>query len=101
MHRKQFIRHTGMAAAALTVSGNLFAGYADPKIKVAIIGTGLRGQNHLDLLLRRDDVEVTAICDIDDRMLAAAKEMITKSGKKVPPVFTGDVYAWKIVRTKR
>jgi hypothetical protein len=84
-----------MAAAALTVSANLFAGYADPKIKVAIIGTGLRGQNHLDLLLRRDDVEVTAICDIDDRMLTAAREMITKSGKKMPAIFTGDVYAWK------
>ncbi len=95
MHRKEFIRNTGMAAAALTVSTNLFAGYTDPKIKVAIVGTGLRGQNHLDLLLRRDDVEVTAICDIDDRMLASAKEMITKSGKKMPPVFTGDVYAWK------
>lgn len=95
MHRKEFIRHTGLAAAALTVSGNLFAGYADPKIKVAIIGTGLRGQNHLDLLLRRDDVEVTAICDIDNRMLASAKEMINKSGKKMPAIFTGDVYAWK------
>lgn len=95
MQRKEFIRNTGMAAAALSVSSNLFADYADPKVKVAIIGTGLRGQNHLDLLLRRDDVEVTAICDIDDRMLTMAKEMVTKSGKKMPSVHTGDIYAWK------
>jgi hypothetical protein len=56
---------------------------------------GLRGQNHLDLILRRDDVELIAICDIDNRMLTSSKEMITKSGKKMPQIYTGDDYAWK------
>ena len=41
-----------------------------------MMGVGLRGQDHLDLLLRRTDVEVVAICDIDDRMLTASKELI-------------------------
>jgi predicted dehydrogenase len=40
-------------------------------------------------------VELVAICDIDDRALKASKEIITKSGKKMPQVFTGDDYAWK------
>ena len=62
---------------------------------MAIIGVGLRGQNHLDLLLRRADVDVTAICDVDDRMLKSAKDQISKSGKKMPVVYTGDNYAWK------
>lgn len=97
MNRKEFIRNTGFAAASLAVlpSGNLFAGKADQKVKIAIIGVGLRGQNHLELLLTREDVEVVAICDVDDRMLTYAKEYITKSGKKMPQVFTGDTYAWK------
>lgn len=99
MNRKEFVRNTGLAAAAFTVlpTAALFAGKrsADPKIKMAIIGVGLRGQNHLDLLLRRADVDITAICDVDDRSLKSAKELISKSGKKMPVVYTGDNYAWK------
>lgn len=97
MNRKEFIRNTGMAAASVAVipADDLFAGSNEIKIKTAIMGVGLRGQNHLDLLLRRSDVEVVAICDIDDRMLNRSKELIAKSGKKMPQIFTGDLYAWK------
>jgi len=97
MNRKQFVKNTGIAAASLALlpSGSLFASATDTKIKIAMIGVGLRGQNHLDLVLRRSDVELVAICDIDDRMLTRSKEMITKSGKKMPQIFTGDIYAWK------
>jgi predicted dehydrogenase len=97
MNRKEFVKTTGLAAAsfALLPAQNLFARTAPAKVKMAIIGVGLRGQNHLDLLLRRDDVELVAICDIDNRMLTSAKEIITKSGKKMPLVYTGDDYAWK------
>jgi hypothetical protein len=95
MHRKVFIRNAGLAAASIALTDQVKALVAEPKIKIGIIGTGLRGQDHLDLLLRRTDVELVAICDIDDRMLAAAKTVISKSGHKMPQVFTGDVYAWK------
>lgn len=97
MNRKEFVKTTSIAVASLAVlpSSKLFANDADPKVRVGLIGVGLRGQNHLNLLLRRDDVEVVAICDIDDRMLTRSKEMILKSGKKMPPVFTGDIYSWK------
>ncbi|MBL7738737.1 MAG: Gfo/Idh/MocA family oxidoreductase [Chitinophagaceae bacterium] len=94
MKRKDFIRNTGLATASLAVLPS-FASRAETKVKAAIIGTGLRGQSHLDLLLRRDDVEVTAVCDVDSRMLTMAKELITKSGKKMPQVYTGDNYSWK------
>lgn len=97
MRRKDFIRSSSLAAASFAIlpSGSLFGRHADPKVRIGLIGTGLRGQDHLDLLLRRDDVEVVAICDVDDRMLTMAKEAITKSGKKMPQVITGDNYAWK------
>jgi hypothetical protein len=101
MNRKEFVKMSGLAAsAAIFVSpqkslANLFAGTADTKVRMGIIGVGLRGQNHLELLLRRNDVDLVAICDIEPRMLAASKEIITKSGKKMPEIFTGDVNAWK------
>ena len=67
----------------------------DKRVKLAIIGTGLRGQDHLDNLLRRNDVDVIAICDIDERMLGMATERIKKSGKPMPQVFKGDPYAYR------
>jgi hypothetical protein len=97
MKRKEFLTKTGLAAASFAIlpSAKLFAASADKIVKVAMIGIGFRGQNHLDLLLSRADVEIVAICDIDDRMLTSSKGLITKSGKKMPQIFTGDAYAWK------
>ena len=103
MHRKEFLRNTGLAAASLALSSSnkLFALNADTKVKMGIIGVGQRGLNHLDLLLRRDDVELVAICDIDERTLNSAKEIINKSGKKMPEIFTGDNLAWKKMLEKK
>lgn len=96
MNRKEFVRTTAFATAAISLPGkNLWASFADQKVRIALIGTGLRGQSHLELLLRRNDVDLVAICDVEDRMLASAKDIITKSGKKMPQVYTGDDYAWK------
>lgn len=97
MHRKEFLRNTGFAAASLAIAGTnkSYAATADVKVRMAIIGVGQRGLGHLDLLLRRDDVELVAICDTDPRTLNEAKEFITASKKKSPEIFTGDNYAWK------
>ncbi|HEY2722430.1 MAG TPA: Gfo/Idh/MocA family oxidoreductase [Chitinophagaceae bacterium] len=96
MNRKEFVKTTAMATAALAIPAmKIFAGNDDSKVRMALLGTGLRGQNHLELLLRRSDVDLVAICDVDSRMLGMAKDLITKSGKKMPQVYTGDNYAWK------
>lgn len=97
MHRKDFIRNTSLATAAVTVGPalNSFAIGAAPRLRMAILGVGLRGQNHLELLLRRSDVDVVAVCDVDDRMLASAKKQVERSGKPQPKVYTGNEYAWK------
>src|SRR5579859_8024454 len=112
MNRKSFLRNSGLAAIAFAASptANAFPGenhrltqpqrttplhFAGPKVRIGLIGVGLRGQNHLNLLLRRDDVDIIAICDIDDYMLTRSKAAITKSGKKQPQVYTGSPYAWQ------
>ncbi len=97
MNRKEFLQSGSLAAAAVVFSSkdNLFSAKAEPKVRMGIIGVGARGQGHLDLLLRRDDVDLVAICDIDDHAIAASKAIIAKSGKKMPEVFTGDGDAWQ------
>ena len=89
MNRKNFIQKSAMASGAFMLSSSmLMAKNNASKVKIVLIGTGLRGQNHLDLLLRRDDVDLTAICDINDKMLSTAKAMIDKAGKKMPKIYS-------------
>lgn len=99
MQRKTFIKNVGLATAAtiLQPSGHLFAqtSSANSKLQIAIIGVGLRGQDHLELLLRRTDVDVVAICDISNRMLKDAKDLVTKFNKKMPEIFTGNNLSYK------
>ncbi|WP_131537228.1 Gfo/Idh/MocA family protein [Pedobacter nototheniae] len=97
MNRRDFVRNAGLTTAAFAAipDQSLFASSAPEKIKVVMIGVGLRGQNHLSLLLKRDDVDLVAICDVDDRMLQMSKAIIAKSGKPMPKIYTGSNDAWK------
>jgi len=95
MHRRDFVKNTAISTAGFAIlpSGTLFNNAS--KVRLGIVGVGLRGQSHLALALRRSDVEVVAICDVDQRMLGMASDVIKKSGKAVPKIFTGDAYSWR------
>jgi predicted dehydrogenase len=95
MNRRDFVKNSALAAGSVAVfpSGRLFNDAK--KARLGFIGTGLRGQNHLDNALRRSDVEVIAICDVDERMLGMAADIIKKSGKPMPQIFKGDAYAYR------
>ena len=94
MNRRDFVKTAGVAASMAAIHPT-FAITDNSKIKLGIIGVGLRGQNHLDLALRRNDTEVVAICDSDEKMLGRANTIISKSGKAQPKMITGDSYAWR------
>ena len=113
--RRDFVKNVSLAsagfmlakpAAALAGSAAAIAGPAGAPaplsgaaagrtVRLGLIGTGFRGETHLALALRLPDVEVAAICDVDDQMLARAKDIIQKSGKAMPKVFTGSNYAYR------
>ncbi|MFZ9777562.1 MAG: Gfo/Idh/MocA family protein, partial [Schleiferiaceae bacterium] len=90
MHRRDFLRTTGLAVAGASILPH-FA-YAltpnqQPKLRLGFIATGLRGQNHLELMLQRSDVEVVALADPQAHMLQQALAMVQKSGKKAPKAY--------------
>jgi hypothetical protein len=62
-----------------------------------MIGTGMRGQVLLRELVRRDDVELVALCDSEPIMLGRAMAMVAKSGKPAPTAYgqDRDANAWK------
>ncbi len=95
--RRTFIKDVSAVSVAVAISSSSFA-TTNPiknKVRLGVIGTGLRGQSHLELLLRRKDVDITCICDIDDTMLTSAKKLFSTAGIKLPKVFTGDNYAYR------
>ncbi len=95
--RRNFLKASAAAGAGLSIlpSELLFAEEPETKVRLGFIGVGMRGQNHLDLALRRSDVEVVAICDVQQRMIDSSKEMIKKSGKAMPQVIMEGNYGYK------
>lgn len=97
MNRKEFVKTSSLAAAAIMFGPvtTVFARPGDAKVRIGLIGLGARGSGHLDLLCRRDDVELVAVCEVEPRALENAKKYLSKSGKRMPEIFTGDNNAWK------
>src|ERR1700689_537217 len=95
--RRDFVRNISLVSAGLAIDPRMLATAASPadRIKLAIIGTGFRGQSHLSLALRRSDVDIIAICDVDAAMLEYADKIIKKSGKPAPKVYTGSPHAYR------
>jgi len=93
--RRNFIQKTAATGLGLMMAPNILRGQDDRKVRVGLIGVGLRGRNHLELCLQREDTDVVAICDIDPDAIAKSQEMIKNAGGSKPTVFTGDDFAWK------
>lgn len=92
--RRKFVKNISLGIAAVSTFNPLSKPYAD-KIKIGVIGTGLRGQAHISTLLKRTDTEITAICDIEPKMLEMSRKLFKDTGKPLPKIFTGDAYAYR------
>lgn len=97
--RRDFIKQATLAGAGVSVLPNMAFGITKnkktEKLRIGMIGVGLRGANHLNNVLRRDDVLVTAICDIDSRRISIALNRIEKAGKPKPKVFGKNDYDYR------
>lgn len=49
------------------------------KLRHAAIGTARRGQQDLEFLTKHPDIEIVALCDVDQEFLAAASKVYTKA----------------------
>ena len=92
MRRREFIRQSGVIGLGYAAFGN--RSIKQNPARIGIIGTGLRGRSLLGLLLKRQDTEVTAICDIDPSALSASLDLFSREGKPKPRLFTGSDMSW-------
>jgi predicted dehydrogenase len=90
LHRRKFL-HFGIAGAASTavLNARAFAAASESPLRVALIGSGWYGKTDLFHLMQVAQVDVVGLCDVDQRMVAEAAELVAKRqpSRKKPPTF--------------
>ena len=88
--RKDFIKKVTAAGIGTAVFPSILTSdnYRKEKLRIGFIGTGLRGQWLLDLASKRSDVDVPAICDIDNYMVQRSLKILSRNGRKKPVVYS-------------
>lgn len=93
--RRKFLKQSVMAGAAIGLMQSplkSFVAKDERKVKVGMIAVGMRGQTHLEEMLKRKDVEIIAMADPDKAMMALAQALVKKYDRKAPAEYTnGDL----------
>ena len=90
VNRRYFLMSSGLAAAAPLAARASSLNGANNRVRVAIIGVKGRGNEHIRgfSALSKDNVELAALCDVDESVLnQRISQVEQKSGKK-PVAFT-------------
>ncbi len=96
--RRKFIRQSAIAGAGISLSAFPFQAFATEKkkkVSIGMIAVGLRGQLHLEEMLKRNDVDIVAIADPDKQMIAMAQQLVKKYNKKKPVEYTNGNYDYQ------
>ena len=88
---KGTIATLGMSALPITLS----AKDEKKKVKVGIIGNGNRGTALLINLIKLEDVEIAAVCDLEKLKAEKAADLCVKTGKVRPVIYWKDENTWK------
>ncbi len=96
-NRRNFIKTATVAGIGLAMAPNLAFGKkrSDSKVRLGFIGLGLRGLLHLNNAVQRDDIEVTAICDIDIKRLQMSQDLLAKAGYPLAKEFSDGEYDYR------
>src|SRR5215469_10369692 len=81
MNRRSFIVNS---AAALGASALSAATSPNNTVRIAVVGMHGRGKSHLQAFTSLPNVDLVAICDIDDAVLAAASKFPTEKRGTAP-----------------
>lgn len=87
--RRDFMKTGAVAAAGLSFLSTEKAYAKKPlkKVRLGFVGMGGRGNWLLGLALRREDVDVNAVCDIRKEAAQKAQKMVTDAGRKKPEAY--------------
>ena len=89
INRRDFVKTMALAGtAAAMMPKSLFSSpVVNKQIKLGFVGTGMRGQWMLWLAAKYPEVQIPAICDIDDGMIESALKILKDAGKPDPRIY--------------
>lgn len=83
LNRREFLRQTALAGLATTTFSLDVLGAAD-RIRLGVMGVNGRGSDLARSFARFSDVEIAAICDVDERALAKGRQAAAGAGRPAP-----------------
>ncbi len=98
--RRNFIKTAGLAGfGALILPNSLFAYSGNQnftkKVRIGMIGVGMRGQSNLEILAKRDDVEIVAFADPNPIMMKNAQKILEKNQLPLAKEFSNGDYDYR------
>jgi len=84
MNRRYFLMSSAVAATATASS----LASANDRVRVACVGVRGQGRSHIRAYSNMPNVEIAALCDVDESVLNKRLEEIEKAGKKRPAAYT-------------
>lgn len=99
-NRRDFIKLAGLAGlGSLILPNSLFAYQGKPgvnqKVRIGMIGAGLRAQSNLEVLCKRDDVEIIAFADPDPLMLQKSQKILAQHQRSAALEFSNGDYDYR------
>ncbi len=84
MNRRHFLMNS---AAALGSSALAAAASPNDTIRIAVVGMNGRGKSHLQAFTSLPKVDLVAVCDIDDAVLAKGAKFVEEKRGKAPATY--------------
>ena len=91
LNRREFIKAATVGGAGMALAPNMVSANSkvrfqrskpNGKLNIAFIGVGGRGRGHLNDVSKYDDVEITAICDVDPVAITKARKILNDHSRK-------------------
>ena len=83
--RRSFLKITAALSAPMIIPASALGknGHTAPsdRITIGCIGMGGMGKNNMSSFLQYSDVHIASICDVDEKRLLQAKEMVNNAGQ--------------------
>jgi len=86
MNRRHFVMSSAVAAGSALVPRALAV--PSDRVRVACVGVRGQGKSHIQAYSKMNNVEIAAVCDIDESILNARLDEIEKNSGKRPAAFT-------------
>jgi predicted dehydrogenase len=87
--RRVFLQQATLAGVALAFSNQLkaFAPSSTDKVRIGMIGVGLRSHEHMGNFLSREDVDIVAIADPQQRSITEALTVFKTYNRPAPAIY--------------